>query len=96
MKLKTKTSGKAQPRVAVAVASLVNNLAPGTVIVHMHQSIRQSANYNSAEAGMSLTCVVADDDDAIKAAQDRLTALIEDPLSAKFKEQAKVLQALAK
>jgi hypothetical protein len=62
------------------------------VVIHHHQSIKQSANYQTAEAGYGITLEVGNTDLDIKKGAHRLERLVEELMASKFREQRKLLQ----
>jgi hypothetical protein len=64
-------------------------------IVH-HQTVRQSANYNSAETSYGVEMFVADTETEIKNGIQKAEQIVESALSDKFLQQRKLLQGLAK
>jgi hypothetical protein len=70
--------------------------ADGLVTLTHHQTIRQSASYQSAEVNYGATITVEAKPKVYKAALRRLEGLVEEALIVKLAEQRDVLKALAK
>jgi hypothetical protein len=66
----------------------------GKATITHFQSIKQSANYQTAECTYGVTVEVVDTDRDIVAGQHRLEQLVEDMLTSKFREQRKLLQSI--
>lgn len=63
-------------------------------IIHV-QSIKQSLNYQSAEASYGLEVTVIDGDFSIRKGIKRAERLVEEALVSKFEKQGRLLKALA-
>ena len=66
----------------------------GVVVINHHQTVRQSQNYQSAEAGYAVTITVKDTPKAIRKGIARAEELVEKPLSAKILEQKDLLNTI--
>lgn len=67
----------------------------GKITLTHHQSVRQSHNYQSAEASYGATITVEDTPATVKAALDRLENIVEGRLSHTFREQFEALKVLS-
>ena len=68
----------------------------GVVTIHHHQSIKQNANYQSAELGYGLTVSCKDEPEEIRRHIRRVEAIVERAMLPKFKAQGKLLNTISK
>jgi hypothetical protein len=89
MKRKTLKLKRKLPK---GLTTVTPGVLPGTAVLHHHQSVKQSMNWQSAEASYGLTITVPDNAKAIKAYALRAERLVEDLLTQKFRQHRKLLQ----
>ena len=70
-------------------------LTSGKVKIHVGESIKQSLNYQSAEANYGIEIEVDNTDNAIELGFKRAEELIEERLTVKYREQRTLLEGLA-
>ena len=87
---------KKQPEVKrlTAVSSALP-MHPGCVMIQHHQTMKQSMHYQSLECGYSVSALCEDNPNAVKKRIAGLERLVEDFLTAKFRQHRKVLQNLS-
>lgn len=93
MKLKNKVKPKSNVTQSVGTTEMFQ-IKPGLIQIHHHQSVRLSENYQSAECGYGMTCVVPDTDESIAKTVKRLEEGVEGCLTEKIAEQKDLLKAL--
>lgn len=69
----------------------VMKLPIGVAVITHHQSIKQSLNYQSIEAGYTVTVTAPDDDKEIGKTIRRAEMLVEEAIEPKAREQAQLL-----
>ena len=68
----------------------------GVVTIHHHQSIKQNANYQSAELGYGITVSCKDEPEEIRRHIRRLERIVERAMLPKFHAQGKLLNTISK
>ncbi len=96
MKMKPKAKPSVKPaKVSVSPPVCEVTRSNGVAVLTVHQAVKQSRNYQSAECGYSVQVTVLDSDAAIRKGFLRAEFLIETALTDKVAEQTKRLEGVS-